>query len=115
MHEAESLDDGRREDRLLRALTETARALEAVRRLRDHRKGGPGRGGGDAIQGGSGEDGEEEEEECMQKVLGALRELSVSHSDRVAGWREALTECARMLAKCPPEGSVQQHPSTTGI
>lgn len=114
MHEAEPLDDGRREDRLLRALTETARALEAVRRLRDRRKGGPGRGGGDAIVGGSGEDGGEEEE-CMQKVLGALRELSVSHSDRVAGWREALRECARMLAKCPPEGSVQQHPSATGI
>lgn len=139
MDEAESLDGRRREDSLLSMLTETIRELEAVRRLRDHHNGAmygrcvreaPGRGGGDGVEGGSGEgrlsaaEGEkegaasadEEEKECMQKVLGVLRELSVSHSDRVTAWRGALRECAHMLAKPPPGGSDHhQHPSTTGI
>lgn len=110
--EAETPGEGRGEDGLLSMLTEAARELEAVR--------GQHRGGGDATEGGLGEGmlssahGDDEEEECMRKVLGALRELSVSHSDRVAEWREAVGECARMLAECPPEGSVQQHPPTTG-
>lgn len=141
MDEAESLDGRRREDSLLSMLTETIRELEAVRRLRDHHNGAmygrcvreePGRGGGDGVEEGSGEgrlsaaegekEGEkrgasadEEEKECMQKVLGVLRELSVSHSDRVTAWRGALRECADMLAKPPPGSSDQQHPSTTGI
>lgn len=118
MHQNEQMDEapgeGRGEDGLLSMLTEAAQELEAVR---GQRRGGPGRGGGGATEGGLGEGmlSEEEEEECMRKVLGALRELSVSHSDRVAEWREAVGECARMLAECPPEGSVQQHPPTTGI
>lgn len=117
MDEAETPGEGQGEGGLLSMLTEAARELEAVR---GHRRGGPGRGGGGATEGGLGEGmlssaHGEEEEGCMQKVLGALRKLSVSHSDRVAEWREAVGECARMLAECPPEGSVQQHPPTTGI
>ncbi|XP_070786242.1 death domain-containing protein 1 [Enoplosus armatus] len=142
MDEAESLHGRRREDSLLNALTETIRGLEAVRRCRDHHNGTvggkrctgeePGRGGGEGIQRGSEEgmlspeDGvkgneerggnvyeEREEKECKQKVLGVLRELSVFHSDRVTAWREVLRDCAHMVAKSPPGGSDQQHPSTT--
>lgn len=137
MEEAESLDDSRREVRLLGVLDESIRVLEGVRRLREHRYGATwkrrgktaeaGRGDGGGTQDGSKEvgsaDGEEEErgvgadeeEECVRNVLRALRELSISHSDRVTSWRQALRECARILTECPPGGSKLQPPSTTGI
>lgn len=138
MEEAESLDDSRREVRLLGVLDESIRVVEGVRRLREHRYGvtgkrrgktaEAGRGDGGGTQEGSKEgvsaDGEEEdergagadeEEECVRNVLRALRELSISHSDRVTSWRRALRECARILTECPPGGSKQQPPSTTGI
>ncbi|GLD53771.1 death domain-containing protein 1 [Lates japonicus] len=55
---------------------------------------------------------EQVEKECKQKVLEALKELSVFHSERVAAWREALRECAAILNKSPPGGGDQQCPST---
>lgn len=137
MKKAESLDDSRREVRLLGVLDESIRALEGVRRLREHRHGATGkrrgktaeadRGDGGGTQEGSKEgvsaNGEEEErgagadeeEECVRNVLHALRELSISHSDRVTSWRQALRECARILTDCPPGDSKQQPPSTTGM
>ncbi|KAM9335564.1 death domain-containing protein 1 [Symphorus nematophorus] len=139
MDEAESLHDRRREASLLNVLTETIRRLEAVRSCRDHHNGvvgwrrcageEPGRRGGEEIQTGSEEKmlspaegkkkdverGRNTDGECKQKVLGVLRELSVFHSDRVTAWREVLRECAHMLAKSPPGGSDQQHPSTAGV
>lgn len=129
---------GQSEDQLLFMFTETIRELEVVRRLRDPRSAAsdgrrcsreePGGGEGDGAEGGRGgssEGGEEEGEEegvaageeerrCMQKVLGVLRELSVSHSERVTAWREALRRCAIMLANWPLEGSNHHHPLTTG-
>lgn len=138
------MDVGRQtEDRLLFIFTETIRELEAVRRLRDpcsaavdgRRCSGeePGEGEGDGAEGdrgdrrkrGSSEGGEEEGEEegvaadeeerrCMQKVLGVLRELSVSHSERVTAWREALRRCDHMLANWPLGGSNHHHPVTAG-
>nr|XP_046237533.1 death domain-containing protein 1 [Scatophagus argus] len=136
MDEAESLDDRRRQGELLIMLTETIRGLEVVRRHRDHHNGvlggrrsrteGPGRDRGEEIQGGgeegmlNPEEGEkggrnadegQQEKACKQKALGVLRELSVFHSDRVAAWREALRECACMLAKSPPGGSDQPSPN----
>lgn len=138
------MDVGRQsEDRLLFMFTEAIRELEAVRRLRDPRSAAadgrrcsgeePGGGEGDGAEGGRGgtrrtgssEGGEEEGEEegvaadeeerrCMQKVLGVLRELSVSHSERVTAWREALRRCAHMLANWPLEGSNHHHPVRAG-
>lgn len=128
------------EDQLLFMFTETVRELEAIRRLRDPRSaavGGrrcsgeePGGVEGDGAEGdrggrrkrGSSEGGEEEggvagdeeERRCMQKVLGVLRELSASHSERVTAWREALRRCAHMLANWPLEGSNHYHPVTAG-
>lgn len=58
---------------------------------------------------------EQVEKECKKKVLEALKELSVFHSERVAAWREALRECAAMLNKSPPGGGDQQCPSTMGM
>ncbi|XP_044040854.1 death domain-containing protein 1 [Siniperca chuatsi] len=142
MDDAESLHGSRREDSLLNMLTETFRGLEAARRCRDHHNGAvgekrcteeePGRGRGEEIQRWSEEgmlspaecekedeergrnaDEEREEKESKQKVLGALRELSVFHSDRVTAWREVLRECAHMPANSPPGDSDQQHLSTT--
>ncbi|KAI3376382.1 hypothetical protein L3Q82_016863, partial [Scortum barcoo] len=134
MIEAETLyGRGRTEESLLNVLTETFQGFEAVRRSRSHRRKCT-REGGEETQGGSeggmlgpagGEeeyeerernaDEEREERECKRRVLGALRELSVFHSDRVTAWREVLRECACMLAKPPPGGRKQQHPSTTGM
>ncbi|XP_076581640.1 death domain-containing protein 1 [Chaetodon auriga] len=136
MDEAESLQE---EDGLLNMLTETIRGLEAVRRSRYHHNGAaggrgrtgdePGRGRGEETQRGSEEgmgegekedeergghaDEEREEKESEQRVLEVLRELSVFHSRRVTAWREVLRGCACMVAKSPPGGSDQQHPSTT--
>lgn len=127
-------------DRLLFMFTETIRELEAIRRLRDPRSAavdgrkcsgeepggvegdGAERDRGDRRKRGSSEGGEkeegvagdEEERRCMQKVLGVLRELSASHSERVTAWREALRRCAHMLANWPPEGSNHHHPVTAG-
>lgn len=138
------MDIGRQnEDQLLFMFTETVRELEAVRRLRDPRSAavdgrrclgeepvgveGDGAEGdrGDRRKRGSSEGGEEEGEEegaagdeeerrCVQKVLGVLRELSASHSERVTAWREALRRCAHMLANWPLEGSNHHHPVTAG-
>ncbi|XP_054457885.1 death domain-containing protein 1 [Anoplopoma fimbria] len=139
MDEAESLHGRRSEHSLLNMLTETLRRLGAVRRCRDHHDGTvggrrctgeePGSGGGEEIQRGSEggmlspaqdeeddeerrgkADEEQEERECKQRVLEALRELSVFHSDRVTAWRGVLGEWAH---RSPPGGSDQQHPSTT--
>lgn len=128
MEAAESLNT-HREDGLLRMLVEAVRELTALRSLRDRRldvavERGRQRGeeGGQGAQdGGEGKGGEEEEagggcpdeEECVGKVMHVLREVSISHSDRVTSWREALRECVCILAKSPPEGS-NQPPAPTG-
>ncbi|XP_033507944.1 death domain-containing protein 1 [Epinephelus lanceolatus] len=130
----ESPHGRRSEQSLLDMLAETIQGLEAVRRCRNHHSetvGGrrsigeePGRGRGEEMLGPAEDeeddagrrrhaDEEREERECKQRVLGVLRELSVCHADRVTAWRGVLRECARMLLKCPPGGSDQQHPSTT--
>lgn len=119
-------------------LTETIRGLEAVRRPRDHYNGTVGgrRCIGEETEtwseevmcspaeketeseamgrGRSADEEEEEEKECKRKVVAVLRELSVFHSNGVTAWREALRKCVCNLNKSPPEGVVQQHPSTTG-
>lgn len=137
MDEAESLHDRRREDGLLNMLTETIRGLEAVRHCRaggtvggrrcageepgeeTRRRSeegtlGTAEDGKEDEETGRNADGEREEKECEQKVLGVLRELSVFHSDRVTAWREVLRERAHMFDKSPPGGSDQQRPSTAG-
>ncbi|XP_041840497.1 death domain-containing protein 1 [Melanotaenia boesemani] len=58
-------------------------------------------------------DEKQEGKVCKQKVLGVLTELNVFHSDRLIAWKEAIIECASMLKKAPPEGSVEQHPATS--
>ncbi|XP_070711179.1 death domain-containing protein 1 [Pempheris klunzingeri] len=121
-------------------LTEAIRGLEAVRRSRDHHNGtaggrrctggDAGRGGREEIQGGRGAGGmlsaaedekgdeerggnnDDEERGREQRVLGVLRELSVSHAGGLTAWREALRRGARMLAKSPPGGSDQLQSST---
>lgn len=98
--EAESLHGRRTEDSLHNVLTETIQGLKAEKEDEES-----GRNAGE----------EKEENECKQKVLGVLRELSVFHSDRVKTWGQVLRECAHMLCYSPPEGSDQQHPSTTGM
>lgn len=135
------MDVGREsEDRLLFMFTETVRELEAIRCLRDPRSAAvdgrrcsaeePGgvegngaegdrgdrgrRGSSDGGEEEEGVAGDEEERRCMQKVLGVLRELGASHSERVTAWREALRRCAHMLANWPLEGSNHHHPVTAG-
>lgn len=129
MEEAESLN-ALREDGLLRTLVEAVRKLKALRSFRDHhlevavgRECQRGEEGGRGAQdGGGGKGGEEveeaegrspDEEECIWKVMHVLREVSVSHSDRVTSWGKALRECSCILAKSPPEGS-NQPPAPTG-
>ncbi|XP_069026061.1 death domain-containing protein 1 [Embiotoca jacksoni] len=114
------------EDSLLITLTETVQELEGVKCCRDHhREREAGRSEGTMFSPAEEEeederrgrrvDEEQEEKECKQKALEVLRELSVFHSCRLAAWREALRKCAFMLNKSPPEGSDQQHPSTTDV
>lgn len=120
MEEAESLDT-HREVGLLRMLVEVARKLKALQSLRGRClevAAERGRGAQDEGRGKGSEEEEEgggspDEEECIWKVLHVLREVSISHSDRVTSWREALRECACILAKSPPEGS-NQPPAPTG-
>lgn len=135
LHPNQQMDESPEADRcweegLLGTLAETVQELGTLRRLRDHASGEagrrrftggePGRARGAGIQGGGPEDerkgdsADEEEKECMRRVLRALRELGVSHSDRVAAWREALREWPRVMGNTPPGGSDQQRPYTTG-
>lgn len=119
MERAEPAVARQSEDLLLCTLTETIRDLEASVGPRGPR--GKGADGGRR----SGEESHEEEDRgaaggggaesrCVQKVLLALRELSISHTVRVAAWRDALAECAHMLAQRPPGGSNNQHQMTNG-
>uniref|UniRef100_UPI0037E7576B death domain-containing protein 1 n=1 Tax=Semicossyphus pulcher TaxID=241346 RepID=UPI0037E7576B len=115
-------------------LAQTVRGLKAVRRCRNHhnemeggrKDTGEEDGRGEEVQrnmqspgmveeegGGDTAAEEQEERECQQKVLGALRELSVLHSDRVTAWREVLRDGVHMLAESPAGGSEELHPSTT--
>ncbi|XP_053272669.1 death domain-containing protein 1 [Pleuronectes platessa] len=135
MDEAQSLHGGGEEDALHSSSTETTQGGEADRSARVHQEETVGRrrctggGGGEEAQTGgeermlgpaeyegrSGRDDELQlEEECKQKVLGVLRELRVFHSERVAAWREALTECACMLSRSPLGGGDLQDASTSG-
>uniref|UniRef100_A0AAQ4RLJ0 Death domain containing 1 n=1 Tax=Gasterosteus aculeatus aculeatus TaxID=481459 RepID=A0AAQ4RLJ0_GASAC len=121
MDGARSPRGGTRESGLLGALTETLRRLQAVRGRRGHHHdgaaGGRGRVGGRGQVGGnegtlSPAEGEEdvEERECQRRVLGALRELSVLHADRVAAWRGVLREGAH---RSSAGGRDHQRPPTT--
>lgn len=131
VEDAESLST-HGEDSLLRMLVEAVQELKALQSLRDRRlevaverrcQREEEEGGRGAQDGGGGKGGEEEEEEagggspdeeeCIRKVMHVLREVSMSHSDRVTSWREVLRECACILAKSPPEGS-NQPPAPTG-
>ncbi|KAF0029282.1 hypothetical protein F2P81_018387 [Scophthalmus maximus] len=56
---------------------------------------------------------EQVEEECKQKVLAVLTELSDFHSERLPAWREALRECASALHKSPPGGGDRQYRPAT--
>lgn len=119
MEEAEPLDT-HREVGLLRMLVEAARELKALRSFRGLRLAVErGRGAEDGGGGKGGEVEEEaeggspDEEECIWKVLHMLREVSISHSDSVTSWREALRECACILEKSPPECS-NQPPAPAG-
>lgn len=125
------MEEGESPNGLLGMLVEAVRELKALRSLRDRRlevrvERGCQRGeqgGRGAQDGGGGEGGEEEEEEagggspgeeeCIWKALHVLREVSISHSDRVSSWREALRESACILATSPPEGS-NHPPAPTG-
>ncbi|XP_026208460.1 death domain-containing protein 1 isoform X2 [Anabas testudineus] len=129
----------RSDDSLLEALTETIWGLEAVKPRdldkneavggRRYKGGEPRRNGEEDTQRRSdegtlspAEDDKEDEgrestdeeqvKECKKKVLRALRELSVFHSDRVRAWRKALRECGCMFNTSPPEGSRQQQSTT---
>ncbi|XP_035805666.2 death domain-containing protein 1 [Amphiprion ocellaris] len=115
------MDEAKRrtEDSLLGVLSETIRELEGVRRRRDPHNVTVGgrRCLGEETQKGSEEgmlslagDAQEDERSVNkeQKVLRALRELSVFHSDRLTAWREALREDPSVLIRCPPGGGEQQ-------
>lgn len=131
----------RSDDSLLEALTETIWGLKAVKPRdldkneavggRRYKGGEPRRNGEEDTQRRSdegtlspAEDDKEDEgrestdeeqvKECKKKVLRALRELSVFHSDRVRAWRKALRECGCMFNTSPPEGSCQQQSTTAG-
>lgn len=120
MEQAEPVGAGQSEDRLLCTLTEAIRELEAVSLLQSPcGRGADGRrrlgeelheeddeGGVDAAAGA--------ERRCMQKVLVVLKELSISHTVRVAAWRDALRDWALVLANRPPGGSKHQHQLTNG-
>lgn len=110
--EAESLNTPG-EDGLLRMLVEAVQELKALRSRRDGRlgatveKGWEDGGGGNGGEEEAAEGGSPDEQECFWKVMHVLREVSVSHSGRVASWRGALRECVSILAASPPEGSSQ--------
>uniref|UniRef100_A0A3Q1GPB7 Death domain containing 1 n=1 Tax=Acanthochromis polyacanthus TaxID=80966 RepID=A0A3Q1GPB7_9TELE len=119
MDEAKPPDDTVAEDSLLGVLTETIQGLEGVRRRRDPHNGTVGgrRSLGEEAQRGSEEgtlspagDAKEDERSVNkeQKVLQALRELSVFHSDRLTAWREALRAYTSVVISSPPGGNEQQ-------
>ncbi|XP_034532048.1 death domain-containing protein 1 [Notolabrus celidotus] len=136
MDEADSLHGRRKEETLLKMLTETFQGLEAVRHCRDHHNetvggikstgeeaGRGGGGGGERMHSPGGKyEGkqaktpkeEQDEEECKKKVVGLLRELSVFHSERVTAWRDVLGEFIHIFNKPPPGGSEELQPSSTG-
>lgn len=119
MEQAEPVGARQSEDHLLCTLTEAMRELEAVSVLQSPRGRGAeaGRHCGEEMH-------EEEhggvtaasgaERRCMQKVLVVLKELSISHTERMAAWSDALSQCVRMLANQPQGGSKQQHQGTDG-
>ncbi|XP_041636050.1 death domain-containing protein 1 [Cheilinus undulatus] len=135
MDEAESpLHARRKEETLLKILTETFQELEAVRRCRDHHNETAGgtksteeeadREVGEEVQGRTCSPREEDEDrrektaeeerdvkERWKKVVEVLRELSVFHFDRVRAWRDVLREYEHMFSKSPPGGSDEQHSS----
>lgn len=118
MEQAEPVGAGQSEDRLLCTLTEAIRELEAVSLLQS--PCGRGADGRRRL----GEESHEEDDKvdaaagaerrCMQKVLVVLKELSISHTVRVAASRDALRDCAHVLANRPPGGSKHQHQLTNG-
>lgn len=129
MEEEEDRSHTHGEDGLLGTLVETVGQLKALRSLgeavveRGRQRGGQGGQGGQDGGGGKGGGEEEEEEqaggggpddeECIRKAMHVLREVSVSHWDGVSSWREALRECACILATPPPGGS-NQPPAPAG-
>lgn len=119
MELAEPVGARQSEDQLLCTLTEALHELEAVSVLQS--PNGRGADGGKP----SGEEMHEEkhggvaaaigaERRCMKKVLVVLKQLSISHTVRVAAWRDALSQCVRMLANQPQGGSKHQHEHSKG-
>lgn len=122
MEEEEERSHTHGEDGLLGTLVETVGQLKALRSLGEAAVERGGQGGQGGQDGGGGKGGEEEEqaggggpdeEECIRKAMHVLREVSVSHRDGVSSWREALRECACILATPPPGGS-NQPPAPAG-
>lgn len=116
MEQAEPEGARQNEDRLLCTLTEAIRELEAVSLPQSlcGRGAEGGRRCGEEMQDGRVAASTEAERRCIQKVMVVLKELSISHTVRVAAWRDALRHCVRMLASEPLGGSKLQHPLTDG-
>lgn len=119
MEQAEPVGVLQSEDRLLCTLTEAIREIEAVSLLQSPcgRGADGGRPCGEEVheeQDGGAAAASGTERRCLQKVLVVLKELSISHTVRVAAWRDALRQCVQMLANQPLGGSKHQHQLTDG-
>lgn len=119
MEQAESVGARQSEDCLLWTLTEAMRELEAVSLLHSC----CGRGADERRRCGDGMHEEQDggvaaatgaQRRCMQNILVVLKELSVSHTVRVAAWRDALLQCVHVLANQPLGGSKHQPQLTDG-
>lgn len=115
MERAEPVGAQQSEDHLLCTLTEAIRELKAVSLLK--RPSGRGADGRRLCMEETHEEQDEgvtvatgAERRCKQKVLVLLKELSISHTVRMAAWRDALRQCVNQ----PLEGSKHQHQLTDG-